>query len=65
MPRKFRKRGRSVRLVVLLSHVGGDAALAKLLGISKQAIGLWDEIPDGRLDEVRSVLKKDAVVVSR
>ena len=63
MPKAFRRRRRSKELLALLREAGSDAALAKMLGVSRQAIGLWDSIPKDRLEQAGKIVAAQAADV--
>ena len=48
MARPFRKKGRAKLLLAAIKKAGTDAALARLLGINRQAVGQWNDIPPRR-----------------
>lgn len=48
MPRPYRKKGRSRLLQAAVKKAGSDVALARLLGINRQAVGQWNDIPPCR-----------------
>ncbi len=56
MPRIYVYRKRRNRLLArALDQVGGLAALAKRLGVSRQAIQKWDAIPPTRLTQIKRI----------
>ena len=63
MPRQFRLTGRSKLLKAAILKTGGDAALARRLGISRQAIGQWNEIPPVWVRRIKQVVGNQNVAV--
>ncbi len=56
MPRIYVYRKRRNRLLAkALYQVGGLTALAKRLGVSRQAIQKWDSVPVTRLPQIRKI----------
>lgn len=56
MPRQFRLNGRDRLLRAAILKTGGDAALARRLGITRQAVGLWNKIPPVWVRRVKQVV---------
>lgn len=55
MPRPFRLKGRKRLLRLAVVKSGGDAGLAKKLGISRQAVHQWNDVPPIWLSKVRRI----------
>ena len=48
MPKPSRLKGRSNLLRAAIKKAGSDAALARLLGVHRQAVSQWDDFPPKR-----------------